>query len=42
MFDQPTNAGILESLGVAVQLNIDSLSEEVVLEAINSIVNDTR
>ncbi|XP_065223736.1 UDP-glucosyltransferase 2-like isoform X2 [Planococcus citri] len=42
MFDQLANAAILEHVGVAVHLDIDSLTEESLLSAINSVFNDTR
>lgn len=41
-FDQPANSAILEKFEVAVQLDIDSLSEESVSGAIDLIINDTK
>ncbi|XP_065223737.1 UDP-glucosyltransferase 2-like [Planococcus citri] len=42
MFDQPSNAAILEHLGVAVHLDIESVTKDSLLSVINSIFNDTR
>ncbi|XP_065223734.1 UDP-glucosyltransferase 2-like [Planococcus citri] len=42
MFDQLSNAAILEHLGVAVPLDIKSITKESLLDAINSVFNDTR
>lgn len=41
-FDQHANGEILENLGVAIKLDIDFITEEKVLSAINAIVNDTK
>lgn len=40
--DQSSNTAILEELGVAIRLNIDAISREAILNALNDIVNDTR
>ena len=42
MFDQLSNAAILEHLGVAVHLDIESITKESLLGVINAIFNDTR
>lgn len=41
-YDQPSNAAILENLNVAVRLDLESVSEERVLIALNAIINDTK
>lgn len=40
--DQHVNAAILENSGVAIQLDIDSISEEGILSAIDVIINDIK
>lgn len=42
LWDQPSNAAILAKLGVAVHLNIDTLTTEGLLDALNTVINDTR
>ncbi|XP_065216815.1 UDP-glucosyltransferase 2-like isoform X2 [Planococcus citri] len=40
--DQPGNADILEDMGAAVRLDIHEITKQNVLNALNSIINDTR
>ncbi|XP_065223884.1 UDP-glucosyltransferase 2-like [Planococcus citri] len=42
MFDQPANAVILENLGVAVHLDIKSITKESLLSAITLMFNDSK
>lgn len=39
--DQLLNAAILEELGVAVRLDLKTVTTEKVLDALNTILNDT-
>lgn len=40
--DQPANAALLEQLGVAVRVDLKTITSEKVLNALNTIINDTR
>lgn len=42
MFDQPTNAAMLRHLGVSVDLDMELVSKETALMALNAVINDTR
>lgn len=40
--DQPSNAALLEHLNVAVHLDIRSINKENVLNAVNTLINNTK
>lgn len=40
--DQPFNAGLLVRRGVAIHLDLKSATKETILNALNTIINDTR
>lgn len=40
--DQPGNAALLEHLEVAVHLDIHSITKESIINAINTLLNDTK
>jgi len=40
--DQPANAAALQHLGVGVNLQLETVTKETVLAALNTIINDTR
>lgn len=41
LFDQLSNAAILEELGVGVHLDIWTVTADEVLDVLNTIINDT-
>ena len=40
--DQIHNAMVLQELGVAVHLDLATLTSEILLDALNKVINDTR
>lgn len=40
--DQQSNAAILKNLGVGISLDIHTVTTEKVLDALNTIINDSR
>lgn len=40
--DQPGNAALMKQRGVGVYLDFRSLTKEKLIDAINSVINDTR
>ena len=40
--EQPSNAALLEHIGVGVNLNIQKLTEQKLLDAIKEVINDKK
>ncbi len=41
-FDQPSNAALLQELGVGICLDLQFVTKDIILDAINTVINDSR